>query len=261
MRREDIIIDGRLDLTRLPLPQVYHQPKGGDHHPVYGLKDVLERPDEFDRTFKRPVVTPDGVLEYRRSEFKPDLWPDDISGYKRDPANPWRFIPAWDPCVHRLQGIQFKPNGCIELHMACNHPEAATYGTEVFPQTCGSCVLRATCKTDRAHMRVPRKMIEERDFQQPTIEPDGAMVYPKTGWEPPVCPEGYHVDPANRWRFIPDWKPCVHRSFDNTVRPCGCISIHAVCHSKESGVQGEQIPYVVCEKCPVRKEPEVHSIK
>lgn len=236
--------------TTIPMAQVFYAPGTRLRHV---LKVAADLPLAI---FKTPTFGLDNSIEYAKSEVQPDTQPDDINGYRRDPNNGWRFLPVWPKCVERYHSIVQQPNGCIQITMACNHPEAATYGQPVDCGTCEGCPLRATIKVLRTKQRPA-----VRDFQQPTIMEDGTLIYPKTGWEPPVCPDGYNRKVDNLWAFEPMWQPCVHRAFDNNVRPCGCVSINALCRSPESGFENQRVAFVQCKECPVRKEPVVHQIQ
>jgi len=256
-----VIVNGQVDWTQFPLPQVYFAPDESQKNALASLTQAMPPEDGFERTFKRPTVHPDGSIEFEKSFLDPAQKPDDIEGYVRDPDNHWRFTPKWEPCAYRLQGVKLLSSGAIDVKMACNHPEAATYGQPVSCKTCTGCVLRTATKLPNL-THTKRYAIEARDFEQPEKLEDGTLVYPKTGFEPPVCPEGYHRSPTNMWAFIPEWQACVHRTFENSVRPCGCVNINAVCHSPESGHDKERVPFITCQGCPVRKPgPEVIQIQ
>lgn len=249
--------------AKFVMPQIFVAPVApAGHNPLSGLKRTLPQ-DEVERTFKPPTFNADGTVLYEKSTTQPDAVPDDISGYRRDIDNQFLFHPMWPPCAARFYGTKVKDNGCIEVAMACNHPDADTYRLPVDCATCKGCILRTQTMPDPPDPSCPRP-VRERDFKQPVIQPDGRLVYEKTGWEPPVCPEGYHRDPKDMWAFIPEWQPCADRTFDNTVRPCGCITVLAKCNSDTSGYKGEKIPFIACQNCPVRREPgapETYSIK
>jgi len=242
----------QFDYALFPLAQVFVQPalRNSEHH-MSGLGSTLPKND-IDRDFKKPTVKTDGTIFYEPSQVNSKAIPDDIQGYRRDEANPFLFHPVWPHCIARLFGTQVKPDGCIDVKMACNHPHAATFGQPVSLDKCKGCVMRTQTPPDRPNRAVPPPA--KRDFKQPTIQPDGRLVYEKTGWEPPVCPDGYHRDPNDMWAFIPMWQPCADRTFENTVRPCGCVTVKAKCHSSESGYEGQQVPSTVCIGCPVRRE-------
>ena len=239
-------------MTTIPMAQVFYAP-GNRLTQVVKMAE-MQSPEAI---FNTPTFHANGVIEYAKSELKPDTEPDDINGYRRDPSDSWRFLPVWPKCVERFYSLMQKPNGCMQVTMACNHPEAATYGKQVDCKTCEGCPLRAIIKIHRTMQ--PRPPVS--DFEQPTIKADGTLVYTKTGWEPPVCPDGYNRKIDNLWAFEPMWQPCVHRAFDNNVRPCGCVSINALCRSKESGLENQRVAFVQCKQCPVRQEPTVHQIQ
>ena len=243
----------RFDFAKAPFAQVYKAPvrREGEHH-LCSLTNAMPRND-IERDFAKPEIGKDGAILYKPSMMDPKAIPDDIDGYRRDETNPLLFHPAWPPCVARCHGIKVKENGCIDVTMACNHPGAVTYGRPVDYATCRGCPLRTQKPPSRPDSSVP--IPAKRDFKQPTIQPDGRLVYEKTGWEPPVCPDGYNRDPDNMWAFIPVWMPCADRDFENNVRPCGCITVNAVCHSETSGRKDKKVASITCQSCPVRREP------
>ena len=104
---------------------------------------TLPPPDQEQRTFPRPIFEPDGAISYPvgDNDWEP---PRDISGYVRDPNNPWRFLPLWLPCGLRLPKAFLKAAcGCIDISMQCNHPEAATFGQPVPYTACKTCQHRS----------------------------------------------------------------------------------------------------------------------
>ena len=104
---------------------------------------TLPSPDQEQRTFPRPIFEPDGAISYPvgDNDWEP---PRDISGYIRDPNNPWRFLPLWLPCGLRLPKAFLKAAcGCIDINMQCNHPEAATFGQPVPYTACKTCQHRS----------------------------------------------------------------------------------------------------------------------
>ncbi len=245
------------DLPIFEMPQIFvapYAPTG--QHVLSGLARTI-RPDGIERTFK-PIFNDDGTIRYEKPILEPGLVPDAINGYRRDDTDPYLFHPTWPPCAARFYSAKIKSNGCVDVVMACNHPQATTFRQPVDCGTCHGCVLRTQMMPE-----IPEVLpvCEQRDFEQPVIQPDGRLVYKKTGWEAPQCPEGYHRDPNDTWAFIPEWQPCVDRTFDNTMKPCGYVTIHAKCNSDTSGFKNQLIPFVACQNCPVRREPSLVSIQ
>lgn len=128
--------------TPLPRPQVYYVPPRRSGSALQDLQLTLPPSDGVRREFQRPVFFADGGLEYPRLADDSASPPDDIEGYKRDPQNPWRFHPTWQDCILRGQGTKLKPNGCIDVAMACNNPHAELFGRPVLAQDCADCPVR-----------------------------------------------------------------------------------------------------------------------
>lgn len=131
-----------IDISRFRLPQVYHAQYPVSGHPLHALQFTLPPDDGVQRSFPQPIFHPDGSIEYPR---RPGDWepPAEINGYRRDPANKWRFFPLWPDCVFRLQGTRLKPDcGCIDVAMACNSPDSEHFGQPVRHTDCETCPLR-----------------------------------------------------------------------------------------------------------------------
>jgi len=98
-----------------------------------------------DRKFR---IEEDGMIVYEKEEGEWET-PKDINGYRRDPNNPWRFIPLWPPCVMRHQiGIRYANCGCINVIMRCNHPEHPKYVDRIGHEDCQACPLRIASKSE-----------------------------------------------------------------------------------------------------------------
>lgn len=93
-------------------------------------KEGRDRPLRFE---------PDGSIVY-----EPDTTePQEINGYQRDPENPHRFTPLWEPCSLRHGiGVRYANCGCINVIMRCNHPEHPKYLDRVSHHDCQQCPLR-----------------------------------------------------------------------------------------------------------------------
>lgn len=128
-----------MDIVKLGLPQIYYVPS----RPLADLRYSLPIHDGVQRQFQRPVFSDDSSLEYPRlaGDTTP---PDDIDGFQRDQDNPWLFHPVWLECAVRAEGTKLKPNGCIDVVMACNNPAAPTFMKPVKCATCQTCVFRLT---------------------------------------------------------------------------------------------------------------------
>lgn len=174
----------------------------------------------------------------------------------------------WLPCKKRRDKTMMASDGSTTVKTECFHISCESLGKEVTPTICAQCPLRVT----QTFLKPPgykEIQVNERDFGQPKIMEDGSLVYPRTGFEPPVVPEGYYRKSDNirddgAWTFIPLWPPCGDRSTANTVRSCGCVQINAMCGSKDSQHHGQRVVLTECLACPVRRAmveqpPETHS--
>lgn len=86
----------------------------------------------------------DGTIIYEPEEgdWEP---PKDINGYKRDPDNPWRFIPLWPKCMKRTpKATRTKACGCIRLTMVCDNPASELHTKHVTDAECQQCQARVT---------------------------------------------------------------------------------------------------------------------
>lgn len=87
-------------------------------------------------------IESDGSIIYvqEEGEWEP---PKDIQGYKRDPENPWRFIPLWPKCMKRIpKGTRTKACGCLQLTMVCDNPASALHTKAVSDVECQQCPVR-----------------------------------------------------------------------------------------------------------------------
>ena len=88
----------------------------------------------------RPVhFEPSGAIVYEKENWEP---PRDIDGYRRDPQDPWRFLPLWPVCALRLcTGVRLVNCGCIGVIMRCNDPRSTVLGQQVKYSQCAQCKL------------------------------------------------------------------------------------------------------------------------
>lgn len=86
-----------------------------------------------------PVVRDDGSLEYPST--RPDV-PPPLEGYERDPNNPRRLVPLWEPCQLRMYGISIGDCNCVQVSAACNHPWSEHFAQSVTYQGCLACKVR-----------------------------------------------------------------------------------------------------------------------
>ena len=142
-------------------------------------------------------------------------------------------------------------DGGLTVLYRCAHQACDQFTQEVTEDICGACPLRVT-----AAITPDAQPVKERDFGQPRMI-DGNLVYPRTGFEPPVCPEGYkrkNDSPRSpdAWVFIPIWPKCEYRAFANKVRPCGCVAINAICMHPESKYRHRLVTLQMCNGCPLK---------
>lgn len=107
------------------------------------IERTLPPPDGEERTFQRPVFGPDGTIRYpkRDGDWEP---PQEPNGYRRDPNNPWHFLPLWPVCGLRLaQGFIKVACGCLGINMRCNQPKASTFGQQIAHTDCEKCPHRS----------------------------------------------------------------------------------------------------------------------
>jgi hypothetical protein len=84
----------------------------------------------------------DGSILYAKEEgdWEP---PRDISGYERDPQNPWLFHPLWPECVHQYGIAIRKPAcGCIDIVMRCTRVGCQHFRSILTHTNCYECVHR-----------------------------------------------------------------------------------------------------------------------
>jgi len=87
------------------------------------------------------VFEPDGSIRYEHNGDEEP--PRDINGYKRDPNDPFRFIPLWPSCQLRHQvAVRFANCGCIDVIMRCNNPALPQFADRVKHTTCQECPQR-----------------------------------------------------------------------------------------------------------------------
>jgi len=90
---------------------------------------------------RKLTFEPNGCICYEHSNDETP--PRDINGYKRDPNNPFRFIPLWPECLLRHgMGVRYTNCGCIDVIMRCNNPDAIQFGDRVGHEQCCVCQWR-----------------------------------------------------------------------------------------------------------------------
>lgn len=97
------------------------------------------RANTSQRSFGRARMHPDGSVEYARKGSEP---PPDLDGFKRDPGNPWKFLPLWLPCTKRIQTQLLKPCGAISVLTVCANNKCPHKQKAVTFDVCQTCTFR-----------------------------------------------------------------------------------------------------------------------
>lgn len=91
-------------------------------------------------------------------------------------------------------------------------------------------------------------------FGRARFQPDGSVIYPKKGNEPPPDLDGFERDPGNAWRFKPLWKSCAHRMQNQYLKSCGALGIISFCTHPDGPTDNQrEVDYDVCSQCPLMK--------
>lgn len=154
-------------------------------------------------------------------------------------------------CSKRQHQEEHGADGVIRPIVRCNHPSSQYYVKKVDDKICAECPLKILTSMRPVNYTEFRPTF--RSFDQPKIYEDGTIEYPKTGWEPPKTPEGYRKG-KDDWTFIPLFQICLDRVLVNTVAPCGCIKVHAMCDNEKSEHYEKQVDPDKCSACPVRRQ-------
>lgn len=91
------------------------------------------------KSFGRARMLPDGSIEYARKGHEP---PPDLDGYRRDPGNPWKFLPLWPVCRKRIQTQSLKPCGAIAVLTVCSNQECPLKQQQVTFEQCTACQFK-----------------------------------------------------------------------------------------------------------------------
>lgn len=164
--------------------------------------------------------------------------------------------PTWVPCMKRQEVELIDRDGSSNTLNRCTHQACASFGRDLKQDDCSSCPLRIAIKErPPGYCELP---VVQRDFGQPMVGKNGTLVYPRTGFEPPVVPEGYvrksqDMRSADAWVFYPTWPACADREQVNTVRPCGCIKINSFCNSGTCPQKGQKVTVAICRECPYQR--------
>jgi len=93
-------------------------------------------PPHKDGRDRKLTFEADGSITYEQEDDPPR----DINGYKRDPDNPWHFIPLWPECKLRHgTGVRYANCGCIDIIMRCSNPDTVQFGNRVSHEQCQNC--------------------------------------------------------------------------------------------------------------------------
>lgn len=158
------------------------------------------------------------------------------------------------PCARRNEIQMHGRDGSMAIIHRCAHVDAERFTSTVTESDCAACVMRVPSN----HTLPAMKFDGVKDFAEPTLNADGSITYPRTGWEPPRCPKGFERtdDP---WTFRPLWAPCADRQLIGRKLSCGCIELDGVCGSKEGAKAGQLVVLTDCEACPVRQSLVKHA--
>lgn len=152
------------------------------------------------------------------------------------------------PCARRNVINLVGRDGSTSLVHRCAHVDAERFTNTVTESDCASCVMRVPSN----HTLPIARFDGPKDFAEPTLNADGSITYPKTGWEPPRCPKGFEKtdDP---WTFRPLWAPCADRQLHARKLSCGCVELDGICGSGASPKNGQLVVLNDCEACPARR--------
>lgn len=116
---------------------------------------------------------------------------------------------------------------------------------------CGGCPQQPY--TPDIRPEIPFVQGEPVSFGRPRTQPDGSIVYPKKGWEPPPPIEGYERDPGNKWRFVPKWPECEFRQKIMLRKPCGAVDVKMVCKCVDCPLLHTDVKLQQCADCEYKK--------
>lgn len=151
----------------------------------------------------------------------------------------------FDDCSAALPVTQpGQPTGRI-----CGHPSSDSYKKRVVPPICRDCPVRTT---EPFNPKEHKPAEPTTDFKY-TVQPNGTIIYEKTGWEPPQVPEGYVADEKNPWVLRPAWPECDKREQHTwTKQSCGCAGVKMICRHPDSVYFNDGVSLSICEQCPIR---------
>lgn len=91
-------------------------------------------------------------------------------------------------------------------------------------------------------------------FGRARFQPDGSLMYPKKGLEPPPDIDGYKRDPQNHWRFLSVWSACAWRVQNQYLKPCGAIGVLSICTNPEGPKENRmEVTHTQCSTCLLAK--------
>lgn len=93
------------------------------------------------KSFGRARMLPDGSIEYARKGHEP---PPELDGFKREPGNPWKFLPVWPKCKKRIQTQSMKPCGALSILTVCANGECPLKQQAVSFEQCNGCQYKVT---------------------------------------------------------------------------------------------------------------------
>lgn len=132
------------------------------------------------------------------------------------------------------------------MFLICNSKGSPEYKQRVTEDICNQCRVR-----EGANQKENRTVVDKPFNLRPRFMPDGVIVYPKRGWEPPPVPIGYrrkseNLKSVDAWIFIPTMPICLQRTHEVEYGHCGACKITYYCQ-RDKGVRIHDLS--TCNKC------------
>lgn len=93
-------------------------------------------------------------------------------------------------------------------------------------------------------------------YTRPREMPDGTLVYPHRGFEPPPLIPGYRRKSNNprsgdAWVMIPEWQDCKYRCrIELQKTTCRCLTFAFTCNHPD--YVGPHLSAEICKSCPLK---------
>lgn len=109
---------------------------GGPPHTPFAAMRAAVPNDTIIRRY-RPVVHPDGRIEYNRDVPAPPV----PEGYRAN--DPWILQPVWVSCIFRGYRVQTLDDGTLKIEASCFQAKSGTRGHEIITNDfCHNCPVR-----------------------------------------------------------------------------------------------------------------------